>query len=245
MSPSPVLIVGAGSDIARALAGAYAAAGRPLYLAARNPDRLARDAVDLRLRHRVPVGEITFDILDRESHRPLLDGLDPFPGTVVCVAGLLGDQAESARDPGAGELVMRTNYLAPALFLGETANEMEHRGAGAIIGISSVAGDRGRAVNYVYGSAKAGFTAFLSGLRQRLAPHGVRVITVKPGFVRTRMTDGMRLPPLLTAEPEEVARAVVAAEAAGRDILYVRPIWRLAMALVRAAPEPLFKHMRW
>src|ERR1700709_2942426 len=100
---------------------------------------------------------------------------------------------------------MRTNYEGPALILGMFAERFLKRGAGSIIGISSVAGDRGRGSNYIYGSAKAGFSAFLSGLRNRLASKGVHVITVKPGFVDTKMTEGMNLPSLLTAQPEEVA----------------------------------------
>jgi decaprenylphospho-beta-D-erythro-pentofuranosid-2-ulose 2-reductase len=138
---------------------------------------------------------------------------------------------------------MRTNYVAPALFLGEVANRMERRGKGAIIGIGSVAGDRGRASNYVYGSAKAGLVAPLSGLRNRLAKRGVRVITVKPGYVETRMTEGMKLPPLLTARSDEVARAVVAADTKGRDLVYVRPVWRFGMLAIRLLPERLFKQL--
>jgi decaprenylphospho-beta-D-erythro-pentofuranosid-2-ulose 2-reductase len=242
-APPPVLIVGAASDIGRALAAAYAAAGRPLVLAARQPDRLAADAAALRARHGVAVALRDLDLLAIADHAALLDGLDPFPGTVVSVAGLLGQQDRAAADPATAELVMRSNYLAPALFLGAVAARMQARGAGTIIGISSVAGERGRASNYVYGSAKAGFTAFLSGLRNRLARSGVRVITVKPGFVRTRRTAGMTLPPLLTAAPAEVARAVLAAERRGRDTLYVRPVWRPIMAAIRLIPEPVFKRL--
>ena len=107
-----------------------------------------------------------------------------------------------------------------------------------------MAGERGRAADYVYGSAKAGFTAFLSGLRGRLAASGVHVATVKPGFVRTRMTDGMDLPARLTATPEEVAAAVVAAVRQRRDVVYVRRVWRPIMFVLRAVPERLFKRMR-
>jgi short-subunit dehydrogenase len=121
---------------------------------------------------------------------------------------------------------------------------MERRGSGTIIGISSVAGERGRASNYVYGAAKAGFTAFLSGLRNRLAAKGVRVITVKPGFVATRMTEGMKLPPRLTAQPEEVAAAILAATSRRFDVTYVRPIWWLIMAIIRLIPEPVFKKLK-
>lgn len=244
MSQSPVLIVGAASDIGRAIARAYALAGRDLVLAARAPERLERDAQDLRLRGNIAVRIEAFDILDQASHDALLDRLDGLPGTVISVVGLLGSQPAAERDPAEAERIMRTNYLAPALFLGTVAERMARRGSGTIIGISSVAGERGRASNYVYGSAKAGLTQFLSGLRNRLAGAGIRVVTVKPGFVDTRMTEGMKLPPLLTARPEEVARAVLAAERRGRDCIYVRPVWRLIMAVIRLIPEPLFKRMR-
>jgi short-subunit dehydrogenase len=110
--------------------------------------------------------------------------------------------------------------------------------------VSSVAGDRGRASNYVYGAAKAGFTAHLSGLRNRLAPLGVRVVTVKPGFVRTRMTAGMRLPPVLTAEADQVGRAIFAAAMGRGDVVYVPGLWRVVMAVIRAIPEPIFKRLK-
>ena len=118
---------------------------------------------------------------------------------------------------------------------------MSPGGSGCLVGISSVAGDRGRASNYVYGSAKAGFTAFLSGLRNRLAKQNVHVVTVKPGFVNTSMTEGMDLPAKLTAEPEEVANAIVKSVEKSRDIIYVRPVWQLVMAIIRNIPERIFK----
>lgn len=243
MSSSSVLIVGAHSDIGRAIARAYAKAGRPLVLAARNPERLEDDRSDLQIRHSIEVQLVAFDLLDTQSHGQFLDLLIPFPETVVSVIGLLGDQNVSQGDPKIADLVMRTNYVDLALFLGDVANRMEARGTGTIIGVSSVAGDRGRASNYVYGSAKAGFTAFLSGLRNRLAKRGIKVVTVKPGFVDTRMTAGMNLPPLLTAKPSEVAQAVLRAETKGRDIVYVKPIWRLVMLVIKAIPERLFKRL--
>jgi NAD(P)-dependent dehydrogenase (short-subunit alcohol dehydrogenase family) len=139
---------------------------------------------------------------------------------------------------------MRATYLGPALLLGELANRLQRQGRGVIVGISSVAGERGRASNYLYGSAKAGLTAFLSGLRQRLAPHGVQVLTVKPGYVDTAMTAHLTLPPLLTAQPAEVARAIRRAQLQGQDVLYVRPIWGVIMAVIRLLPERLFKRLR-
>jgi decaprenylphospho-beta-D-erythro-pentofuranosid-2-ulose 2-reductase len=239
-----VLILGAHSDIARAIARTYAGAGRPLILAARNCGRLEPDAADLRLRFGVPVRLVEFDVIACDRHARFLDDLGELPPTVICVVGLLGNQVTAQRAFSEAELVIRTNYLGPASVLGEVANRMEALCEGCIIGISSVAGDRGRASNYVYGSAKAGLTAFLSGLRNRLATAKVRVITVKPGFVDTSMTAGMTLPKALTAQPEEVARRVFRAEQMGSDVVYVRPVWRLIMLCIRLTPERLFKRLR-
>lgn len=242
--PKPVLVLGATSDIGRAIARVYALAGRPLILAARDIGRAEGDAADLRLRYNVPAHVAAFDVLDTSGHAALVDALPELPEIVVMVVGLLGDQAASEKDSSAAELVMRTNYVAPCLLLGEIANRMSARGSGTIIGISSVAGDRGRASNYVYGSAKAGLSAFLAGLRNRLAAKNVRIITVKPGFVDTRMTAAMKLPKALTAQPEEVARRVVRAEQKGYDVIYVRPIWRVIMACIGMIPESKFKYLK-
>ncbi|MDE3123332.1 MAG: SDR family NAD(P)-dependent oxidoreductase, partial [Paracoccaceae bacterium] len=140
--------------------------------------------------------------------------------------------------------VMRTNFEGPAAILAAFANRFEARRSGTIVGISSVAGERGRATNYIYGSAKAGFTAFLSGLRNRLAGKGVHVVTVLPGFVATRMTAGMDLPAKLTAQPSEVGRAVLRAVKTRRNVIYVRPIWQVIMAVIRNIPEGVFKGMK-
>ena len=237
------LVIGSTSDIGRAIAHCLAGDGYALQLAGRNPARLDRVVRDVRLRGGGAVAAHLCDVLEGHGGAAFLDTLDPLPDVVVCVAGLLGDQAASQRDPTAAEQVMRTNYVGPALLMGALAEQFACRGTGVLVGVSSVAGDRGRAANYVYGSAKAGFTAFLSGLRSRLAGSGVHVVTVKPGFVRTRMTEGMALPARLTAEPEEVAAAVVEAIRRCRDVVYVRPVWRLIMFVIRAIPERLFKRM--
>jgi short-subunit dehydrogenase len=239
-----VLILGATSDIARAIARTYAKAGCRVILAARRHERLAADVADLKLRHGVDARAVEFDVLDLAGHARFLDALDGLPDSVISVVGFMGDQATSERDPAAAALVMASNYVGPAAILGEAANRMVARGSGVVVGISSVAGERGRARNYVYGSAKAGFTAYLSGLRNRLHGTGVQVITMLPGYVATRMTEGMATPGLLTAEPGEVADAILAAETRGRDVVYVRPIWRFVMAVIRVIPERLFKKMR-
>lgn len=241
--PQRLLLLGATSDMGIAIARVFAARGHAIALAARDPQRLERDVADLSIRHGVSVTAHAFDVLDTQGYAAFLDGLPWLPDIVVCVVGLLGDQGRAETDLDHATLVMRSNYEGPALILGALATRFQARGRGTLIGVSSVAGERGRASNYVYGSAKAGFTAFLSGLRNRLARHGVQVITVKPGFVRTRMIEGMRTPGALTAQPAEVGEAVYKAWRGGRDQIYVRPVWRLVMAIIRAIPEPVFKRL--
>lgn len=240
----PVLVLGGRSDIGLAIAHRFAAAGHPVTLAARRADTLEEARADIALRHGVEARAVEFDVLDTRAMTDFADGLDPAPGIVVSVVGTMGEQEESERNPEAAALVMRTNYEGPALVLGLFAQAMAAAGRGTIVGVSSVAGDRGRATNYVYGSAKAGFTAFLSGLRNRLARQGVHVVTIKPGFVATRMTEGMDLPPALTATPEGIADAVFRAVERRRDVVYAKFVWWPLMSVIRAIPEPVFKKLK-
>ncbi len=244
MSGGAVLILGARSDIGLAIAQAFAADGHAIQLAARNPETLEPARNDIALRHGVEVTLHAFDALDPDSHEAFLDGLPALPETAVCAVGFMGEQAESEADMAAARLVLRSNFEGPAGILGLIANRFQARGSGTIVGISSVAGDRGRATNYVYGSAKAGFTAWLSGLRNRLAGTGVHVLTVKPGFVATAMTEGMDLPERLTAQPQAVGRAVLRAVRTRRNVIYVKPVWRLVMLVIRSIPEAVFKKLR-
>lgn len=237
----PVLILGATSDMARAVARAFAARGCAIQLAAREPAALEGDRADLETRYGVAVSLHAFDALDVAGHAAFVTGLPELPQVAISAVGLMGEQAENAADMTRAAEVMRANFEGPATILGALANAMEARGSGTLVGISSVAGERGRASNYVYGSAKAGFTAYLSGLRNRLADKGVHVVTVLPGFVATKMTEGMDLPARLVAQPEEVAQAIVAAVERGQEVIYVRRIWRLIMAVIRAIPETIFK----
>ena len=240
-----MLLIGATSDIGHAAAAIYAKAGWRVLLAARDPVRAGRNASDIAVRSGRPAEVFSLDILDTPAFGKFLSDLPVLPDTVICVAGELGEQKAAETDPALASRILRTNFEGPALLLGLIALRFAARGSGTIAGVSSVAGDRGRATNYVYGSAKAGFTAFLSGLRNRLAPQGVRVVTVKPGFVRTRMTGGMNLPRLLTAEPQEVGEAIYrAAETSPKDIVYVRAIWRPVMAVIKSIPEGIFKKMK-
>ena len=243
-SSKTLLLVGGTSDIGRATALHYAQAGWRVLLAARNEEEARRNADDIAARTGVEVTTHRLDILETGNFEGFVEGLPQLPDTVVCVVGELGDQARGQSDTSHATLVVRTNFEGPALFLGLLAERFLARGSGTIVGVSSVAGDRGRGSNYLYGAAKAGFTAFLSGLRNRLAPKGLRVLTVKPGFVRTQMTAGMKLPPLLTAEADEVGRSIfTAAEKGGSDVIYVRRIWRPVMMVIGSIPERIFKKL--
>lgn len=239
-----VLILGATSDIAQALAYKYATEGYDLTLAARQPSRLNALASDLEIRHRVRVTTAEFEALDYDSHTPFYESVQPKPTVAICVFGYLGDQAQAQTDFAEAQKIIATNYTGAVSILSLIANDFEARREGTIIGISSVAGDRGRASNYTYGSAKAGFTTYLSGLRNRLHAAGVQVLTVKPGFVRTQMTKEMTLPPLITATPAQIATAVYRAHQAGRHTIYSLWMWQFIMLLIRHLPEFIFKRLK-
>ncbi|RWI30027.1 MAG: SDR family oxidoreductase [Mesorhizobium sp.] len=244
--PGTALIIGGTSDIGRATALVYAEHGWKVILTARNGEEGLREVNHLLTASQAKAELCRLDILDTESFGPFIDSLGTLPNTVVCVVGMLPTQSRAVADTAYASLSLRTNFEGPAILLGMLADRFEQRGTGTIVGVSSVAGNRGRASNYVYGSAKAGLTAFLSGLRGRLWHSGVRVVTVMPGFVRTRMTDGMKLSPFLTAEPDEVAEAIYeAAELRHRDIIYVRRSWRLVMGVIAAMPEGVFKRVKF
>ncbi|MBE7216955.1 MAG: SDR family oxidoreductase [Caulobacteraceae bacterium] len=240
----PVLVLGARSDVGREVARAYAALGLPVILAARDAEALAVDAADLSVRSGTGARAVKLDVLDVDPEA-FFDSLGETPRTVVSVIGLLGDQRRAETDAAYARTVIDTNFTGPAALLAEAAERMcADGGGGAVIGVSSVAGERGRKTNYVYGAAKAGLTAFLSGLRHRLAGTDVLVMTVKPGFIDTRMTAGMKLPKPVTAQPEEVAAAILAAHRKRREVVYAKPVWAPIMAVIRHLPEPVFKRMK-
>jgi short-subunit dehydrogenase len=214
-------------------------------LAGRDPGALRREADDIATQTGAKVATHSLDILESGAFQTFLAGLDGVPDAVVCVVGLLGEQPKAETDLSHASLVLRSNFEGPALLLGLFAERFRARGTGVLVGVSSVAGERGRASNYVYGAAKAGLTAFLSGLRNRFGKSAVRVITVKPGYVRTRMTAGMKLPGLLTAEPDELAEAIYRATAVRpRDVIYVKPIWLVVMTIIKLIPEPVFRRLK-
>ncbi len=239
---SHLLILGARSDMARAIARRFSAAGWHLMLAARDLAELEHDAADLRLRYGIAVEIHRLDVL-AEQASAFCDGLSCLPEGVICAVGTLGDQALAEGDDAEAQRILLTNFNGPVRYLGELANRLEQRGSGFIAAIGSVAGDRGRASNYCYGAAKAGLEAWLSGLRNRLCQRGVAVLTIKPGFTATRMTAHMRTPPALTATPEQVAEDVFRAVHKRRDVIYTRWFWRYIMLIIRMIPEVVFKRL--
>ncbi|HVU95073.1 MAG TPA: SDR family oxidoreductase [Puia sp.] len=238
-----VLLLGAGSDIATALARKYASLGYGLQLAARNPDNLRRLASDLQIRYGARASLHPFDATRTDTHQAFWTSLDPKPDITCCIFGYLGDQKIAEENWEECEKILITNYVAAVSILNLAAAHYANGQYGCITGISSVAGERGRAGNYFYGSAKAGFTAYLSGLRNRLSHLRVHVLTVKPGFVYTRMTEGMRLPAPVTATPEEVANAIVKAVNKKKNVIYVRWVWRWIMLVIKCIPENIFKKL--
>jgi len=236
-----ILIIGAGSDIAHETARVYAEQGYDLYLAARNLPEVERIAQDIRVRTSREVISFFLDITAFDTHADFYASLPQKPIGVISAVGYLGDQVKAQKEFMEAKKIIDTNYTGVVSLLNIIADDFEQRGEGFIVGISSVAGDRGRKSNYLYGSAKAGLTAYLSGLRNRLAASGVKVLTVKPGFVKTKMTEGLDLPEKLTASATQVAHDIYHAQQKGKDIVYTKWIWRWIMAIIRAIPEWKFK----
>lgn len=240
-----ILVLGATSGIAEACIQRWASRGDSLFLVARNPNRLAAVAADASTRGARFVDTAVADLDRTEHHADLLahavnslGGLD-----VAYVAlGVLGDQSRAERSFQDAAHIVHTNYTAPVSLLTWLANYCAQRHAGTIAVLSSVAGDRGRKSNYVYGSSKAGLSAFVDGLRNRIDREGVRVMTIKPGPVKTAMTEGMKGSERF-ADVNKVAASIVKSIDRGEDIVYVPGQWRVIMAVIRAIPERIFKKL--
>jgi short-subunit dehydrogenase len=237
-----VLVLGATSAIAQAAARVWAQRGAELFLVARNGARLSAVAEDLTARG-AKVLTLAQDLDDASLHEALVENALMALGeldVVLLAQGVMGEPA--ATDPAAAERVLRTNLVGPVQLLTLLAQRL--RAGASIAAISSVAGDRGRAKNGIYGASKAGLDAFLSALRQQQRARGVQVVTLKPGFVDTPMTAGMRKSPLF-ASAASVGRGIVRAIDRRRDVAYLPGWWRYVMALIRAIPETFFKRMKF
>jgi decaprenylphospho-beta-D-erythro-pentofuranosid-2-ulose 2-reductase len=245
--PRSVLLVGATSGIMRAVAREYASRGYDLLLVGRDAQEMGILAADLSIRTGVTARTYALDALSYGDHEEVLDACFRAAGEglegVIVGLGYLGEQKRAQDDPAEARRILDTNFTAPVMLLNRVANRLEERGRGFICVLSSVAGDRGRQSNYIYGSAKAGLSAYLQGLRNRMHHAGVQVTTVKPGFVDTSMTYGMD-GLFLVASPEKVARGIARAVAAGRDEVYLPGFWRWIMLAIRTTPERLFKRLR-
>jgi decaprenylphospho-beta-D-erythro-pentofuranosid-2-ulose 2-reductase len=243
--PKRILVLGATSGIAEACCRIWAARGDSLFLVGRNADKVAAVAADMRTRGASYVDSAIVDLDDTAEHPELLaHAINSLAGLDIAFLplGILGDQAQAERSFKDADEILQTNFVSPVSLLTWLANYCAQRHSGTLAVVSSVAGDRGRKSNYIYGSSKAGLSAFLAGLRNRIDREGVRVMTIKPGPVKTSMTEGMKGSEKF-ADVEKVAATIVKAIDAGQDVVYVPGVWRVIMAVIRAIPERVFKKL--
>ena len=240
-----ILIIGATSAIAQACAKRFAAQGHSLYLLARNSSQLESLAQDLRVRGAAAVHCATFEANALDTHKAILEqvktelhGLD----RVLIAHGTLSDQQACEQSVAITLQELQTNALSVIALLTLLANHFEQQRHGSIAVIGSVAGDRGRQSNYIYGTAKGALSIFLQGLRNRLHKSGVQVLTIKPGFVETPMTAAFPKGPLW-ATPEKVAQDIDKAIMKNKDVLYTPGFWRLIMLIIKSVPEQIFKRL--
>ena len=242
-----VLVLGGGSEIALATVRRLVARRtRTVVLAARRPEGLANTAEELRAAGATTVETVRFDADEEaDAHAALVDEVFDRHGDldlVLVAAGVLGDQEAALRDPAAARAIVRTNFLGLTSALVACAERLRVQGHGVLCVLSTVAGERPRRSNFVYGSSKAGLDAFAQGLGDTLAGRGVRVLVVRPGFVHTRMTAGLDAAPLSTT-PEKVAETIVAGIASGAHTVWAPPALRYVMAVLRHLPRPIFRRL--
>jgi decaprenylphospho-beta-D-erythro-pentofuranosid-2-ulose 2-reductase len=237
-----VVILGATSTIAEAAARVWAARGARLVLVGRNAERLEAIAADLKVRGAARAEALVADcaIVDATSEVERIAGTLGGLDVVLLAYGSLGDQAELERDPGATADLLRTNFTSAAAWCQAVATILERQRSGALLVIGSVAGDRGRRSNYVYGASKAGLGVLVEGVAHRLAKSGARAVLIKPGFVDTPMTAGVARKGPLWVSPETVARTIVASADRGGPVVYAPAFWRVVMLVVRNVPSAIF-----
>ena len=242
------VLVGATRGIGRALARLLAERRSTIFLLGRSPADLSASARDLEARGApLPVKTAVLDLAAPAGFAGALDAADEALGrfdTLVVTGGLLGRQEELATDPSRLEQMLHVNFTGTVVLCQMAAERLAARGGGTICVFSSVAGDRARRSNYLYGSTKAGLSAFLDGLGQAYAERGVRVICVRPGFVKTQMTAGLPVPPF-AAEPEAVAKVVLEAMTKGRRVVYAPGVWRWVMLVIRSLPHFVIRRLKF
>jgi decaprenylphospho-beta-D-erythro-pentofuranosid-2-ulose 2-reductase len=243
--PRKILVLGATSGIAEATCRIWAAQGASFFLVARNAEKLAAVAADLKTRGAIYVDTAVADLDHTDQHPALLaHAINSLAGMDVAYLahGILGDQAAGEKDFEVAAQILHTNFISAVSLLTWLANFCVQRHAGTLAVISSVAGDRGRKSNYLYGASKAGLSAFLAGLRNRVDREGVTVLTIKPGPIKTAMTVGMKGSEKF-ADVDKTAQTIVKAIDAKEDNLYVPFQWAPIMFVIRHIPEPIFKKL--
>jgi decaprenylphospho-beta-D-erythro-pentofuranosid-2-ulose 2-reductase len=241
------VVIGATSEIARAVVRELAKDGGSLVIASRDEDELKLLAADVELRTGARVTPLRLDVTEFDRHEEFVNAciatLGSIEGVVLC-QGAMTDQNEAAADWTLARQMIDVNYTSAVSLGNRFAAHMAPLGRGYLCGVSSVAGDRGRQSNYLYGSTKAGFSTYLDGLRNRLYRSGVAVITVKPGFVDTSLTWGLLNPKSpLVATPQRVARDIARAIRKRKNTVYTPWFWALVMLVIRFVPEPIFKRL--
>lgn len=243
--PGKILVLGATSAMAIATARKLADRGASFYLVARTASKLEAVASDLETRGGAVVGVRVMDLDDTAAHLEMLAAAAEALGEIdfaLIAHGVLGSQEQAQADYAAAEPILRTNFLSTVSLSTWLANYFEGRKAGTLAVISSVAGDRGRKSNYVYGASKGALNIFLDGLRNRVDREGVQVLCIRPGFVATPMTAHLPQGPLF-ARPNQIAEGILKAIACRKDNVYLPPVWALIMFAVRSIPQSIFKKM--
>jgi len=247
MNNKSILIIGATSSLVKALATLFAKQKSNLILSGRNIDEVERIAADLNLRYDCQTRACRFEATQYDQHEHFLNlAMEKFGNIdgVVIGVGELGDQLLGQNSFYEATKIINSNYIGPCSILTHVANYFEQQKKGFIVAIGSVAGERGRQSNYIYGSAKAAFATFVAGLQNRLSRSNVHVLLVKPGFTDTKMTFGKLKKSFLLTSPEKVAQDIYAALNKGKLTAYVPGYWQIIMAIIKSIPESIFIRLK-
>jgi len=240
-----ILIIGAKSDIAKAIVKLFSKNSYNFYLAARNCQELKEFAKKTMFENGNTVKCIELEILETNKHTDFYNSIKVKPLCVISTVGYLGNQKLAQIDFNETKKIIDSNFTGIISLLNIIVNDFEKKKRGTIIGLSSVAGDRGKQSNYIYGAAKSAFTVYLSGLRARTFRSNIKIITVKPGFVLTKMTQNLKLPKYLTTSTSIVANDVFNAFKSNKNIVYTSWIWRWIILAIKLIPEQIFKKMKF
>ena len=237
-----ILIFGATSDVAQELATQYVKKGDEVSLLGIDTVSLQPFQSDLQIRYNGKINLIEFDIL-KSPDQTLLKLIQNSDVSIMLI-GYLGDQDKAEQNEDELLRIINLNYSKVIEVINQIQRIYVTKKQGVIAGISSVAGDRGKQSNYAYGSAKAGLSVYLDGLRNRLYPQGVHVVTIKPGFMATKMTQHMSLPKVLTASPQAAAKQIIQAVRTKKNKVYILPVWRYISLVFQMVPDSIFKKLR-